>query len=536
MAVIKHEPPDLRRHVRSEVPIRVRIRGTEYLVKDWSLGGFRVEDFPAAGLGVGDRLIAALVVPHQGLEVSFTAEVEVVRLGGEDRTLAARFLHLNPREKEALGLAMQGRHLNGEGASLLESLARIDIPVTATAAVPTEREAPRPGRLRLALRRLFFTLFYWALGLGLAAVVGVTLYWHFFRLDLEYSVVSLPLYPVISQDVARCQEVYVKEGDAVRAGQPLFRVEDDVLTRDLELAEVQFAATKVDLETAEARVKKEREQVARYQGLTEAKRDRAQAQVESLDRQAKIARRLLDRALRVTESGATSQEDIDRREMTLAGLEGGLLQARAELRIAEQAVETLKHGEFYDQRRLVGDLPQYLVNLDDARERHRVAAKRLEFTRARAKRLTYHAPFDGRVVKLLKTPGGTMSRGEAVAILEKAGDEPVIDGFVTQDDASSLSLGTRADIWVPALDKTYQGQVVKIDRTSGFLTEMQAHLKDSQLRYNWRGQQDRSAYVQLAFTEPLTADEKKALAGGMPAVVTVGKQPALLHRLRSLFD
>src|SRR5437764_1131463 len=166
MAVIKHEAPDLRRHVRCEVPIRVRIRGTDYLVKDWSLGGFRVEDFPAAGLDVGDRLFAGLVLTYQGLEVSFTAEVEVVRLSG--------------------------------------------------------------------------------------------------------------------------------------AGQSLFRVEDDVLTRDLELAGVQLAATKVDLDTAEARVRKEREKVARYRGLTEAKRNRAQAQVESLGRQAKAARAMLERAQKLT--------------------------------------------------------------------------------------------------------------------------------------------------------------------------------------------------------------------------------------------
>src|SRR5215471_19338968 len=117
MAVIKHEAPDLRRHVRSEVPIRVRIQEIDYLVTDWSLGGFRVEDFPAAGLSVGDRLFAALALPHQGLEVSFTAEVEVVRLCGAGRALAARFLHLNPREKEVLSRAMGG-DLNGEGASL----------------------------------------------------------------------------------------------------------------------------------------------------------------------------------------------------------------------------------------------------------------------------------------------------------------------------------------------------------------------------------------------------------------------------------
>ncbi len=509
---------------------------TDYLVADWSLGGFRVEDFSAVGLDIGDRLFAGLVLPYRGLEVSFAAEVEIVRLGNAGRTLVARFTHLNPREQEVLRRVMGGSGPDIDGADLVASLADVECPATPTTAVPTDREAPPRGRLGVALRRLFFTLFYLVLGMTLATVIGVALFWHFFRIELEYSVVSLPLYPVISQDVARCQELYVKEGDTVRAGQPLFLVEDDVLTRDLELAEVQFATTKVDLETAEGRVQKEKEKVARYQGLTEANRDRARAQVEKLTRQARAARTQLERVQRLTVRGASAQEEIDQRELTLAGFEGSLLEAQADLKIAEQAVETIKHGEFYDQRRLVGDLQQYLVNLDDARERHNVAAKALEYTRTRVKRLTYHAPFDGRVVKLLKPTGGTMSRGEAVAILEKTGDEPAIDGFVTQDEANALSLGTQVTIWVPALDKTYQGQVVKIDRTSGFLTEMQAHLKDSQLRYNWRGENDRSAYVQFAFTEPLTAEEKEQLGGGMPTVVTVEKQPALLRRIRSLVE
>ena len=61
-----------------------------------------------------------------------------------------------------------------------------------------------PSRVGLLLRRVFWSLVYWTVGLAVGAVAAVVLYFHFFRLDLEYSVVTLPLYPVISQDVARC--------------------------------------------------------------------------------------------------------------------------------------------------------------------------------------------------------------------------------------------------------------------------------------------------------------------------------------------
>src|SRR5262249_41396875 len=344
-------------------------------------------------------------------------------------------------------------------------------------------------------RRTFFTLFYWTIGIALGLVIALTLYWYFCRLDLDYSVVSLPLYPVISQDVARCKEMHVKEGDAVRLGQPLFRLEDDVLTRDVEVAEDQFAVAKVDLQTAEGRVQKEKERLALYKGITQSRLEKAQAQVEGLTRQVKAAQAQAARTKLLVGQRSASQEEVDRIELVVAGLDANLGLQKAEKQIAEQALESLKHGDFYDGRRLVGDLQQFLVNLDDARERYNVAKERVKQARNRVARLTYHAPFDGKVVKLLKVVGGTINRGEALAVLEKAGEEPVIDCFVTQDDANSLALGTKATAWIPALNRTYHGQIVKIDRTSGFLTEMQTHIRESQLRYNWRGQEDRSAYV-----------------------------------------
>jgi multidrug efflux pump subunit AcrA (membrane-fusion protein) len=536
MAIVKAEVPDLRRHVRNELPIGVCVRGIPCTVKNWSLGGFRLDDSSVDGLCLGDRLFAQFTLPYQGLDVSFTTEVEIVRLANEGKAEAARFVSLNTREKEVLSYAMLGGSRNGQRASLIEALARIDIPVSPTQAVPTPREAPPVNTLVQTCRRAIYSLLYWCLGIMLGLTIATILYWYFCRLDLEYSIVSLPLYPVISQDVARTEEMHVKEGDSVHSGQALFRVADDVLSRDVELAEIQHATAKVDLQTAQGRVQKEKELLTLYPEVIAAKLEQARGQVSALTKQVQVGKVMLARAVDLASRKSSSAEAVNALELALAGFEKELALQNGEVRIAEQALNALEKGSYYNSRQLVGDLPQYLVNLEDARERFKVADERVKLARDRARRLTYSAPFDGKVVKLLKGVGGTMNRGETIAILEKVGEMPVIDCFVTQDDVNALSLETKASIWVPALSRTFQGQVVKIDRTSGFLTEMQAHVKESQLRYNWRGQQDRSAYVQIAFTEELSAKAWKELAGGMPAIVSVAKTPTLWQRFQSLWQ
>src|SRR5262249_38805848 len=152
---------------------------------------------------------------------------------------------------------------------------------------------------------------YLTLGLAVGTIILLVLYFHFFRLDLEYSVVSLPLYPVISQDVGRCQEVFVKEGDTVKQGQELFRVEDDVITRDLEVAELQLAAAKIDLDTAQGRVDKEREKNALYSNISNDKLNSTSSLVEALDIQLKQAKSQLERERTLFFTRTSTQQAVE---------------------------------------------------------------------------------------------------------------------------------------------------------------------------------------------------------------------------------
>src|SRR5262245_13641799 len=153
MVVIKHEAPDLRRHVRTQAPVEVQIKDMLYCVTDWSLGGVRIDDFLVETTQVGDRVAAKFTVRCHGLEVSFTKEIEVVRLFG-DVGMAARFLDLNPREREVLEMAGRQESKNGE----VPGPPGVPPPMTPTSSLPTAGEAPLPNRWGLALRRVFFTL------------------------------------------------------------------------------------------------------------------------------------------------------------------------------------------------------------------------------------------------------------------------------------------------------------------------------------------------------------------------------------------
>src|SRR4030095_6270237 len=85
----------------------------------------------------------------------------------------------------------------------------------------------------------------------------------------------------------------------------------------------------------------------------------------------------------------------------------------------------------------------------------------------------YRAPFDGVVMRVFKSVGMTVDRGEPVLILSKAGEEPHIDASLTQEEAGRIAMGISAVASVPALGKRYNVEVVMVDRTSGFLKEIQ---------------------------------------------------------------
>ena len=88
---IKRERPDQRRHHRVSAPLYVTCNGERLRAADWSLGGLRLEGFPAAVPDVGTEVALRLTLPFQGFDVSFDIKAEVVRNAPATGMFAVRY-------------------------------------------------------------------------------------------------------------------------------------------------------------------------------------------------------------------------------------------------------------------------------------------------------------------------------------------------------------------------------------------------------------------------------------------------------------
>src|SRR5262249_7505916 len=138
----------------------------------------------------------------------------------------------------------------------------------------------------------------------------------------------------------------------------------------------------------------------------------------------------------------------------------------------------------------------------------------------------YVAPFAAVVAKVFKSRGMTVDRGEALVILRQTGTEPYIDAYLTQDQAEQLAPGSRATAFITATGKSYPVKLVAVDRTAGFLKEMQTP-KLQEPAFQWRNVEDRSAYARLAFIG-LSAAESESISPGLPVSVTIPRRRSFL--------
>jgi len=92
----------IRSDTRFYVPIIVTVNGTDYVVSDWSAGGFKLNHFDR-NFQVNDCLPIHLSFNFQGgLQISLDLQAEIVWRSSKTRTTGFRFLNIRASEKELI--------------------------------------------------------------------------------------------------------------------------------------------------------------------------------------------------------------------------------------------------------------------------------------------------------------------------------------------------------------------------------------------------------------------------------------------------
>jgi HlyD family secretion protein len=229
----------------------------------------------------------------------------------------------------------------------------------------------------------------------------------------------------ISSDVSgEIVELYVKEGDSVKAGQILAKIDPEAYVSAVERAEASVNASKSELARSNSAI------------------ENATAQIEQIKAQLENTRRIHERNKKLKADGIISTQDFEASESNLAQIEANLKSAEASYRSAQQGSKSAEYNVASSQ------------------------ASRKEIQTSLS-RTTISAPTSG-IISVLNVEQGE----RVVGTIQMTGTEMMrIANFnsmevrveVSENDILRVSLGDTADIEVDAyLDKKFKGIVTEM--------------------------------------------------------------------------
>lgn len=246
-----------------------------------------------------------------------------------------------------------------------------------------------------------------------------------------------------AEQMGRITEILVEEGESVKKGQVLARLETIQPAADVDAQKAALALLRTDLRAADAAIATN-EATQRAQ---EAALERAEAELEQADV-------LYERAASLVEDGLIAREEFDRR--------------RAALRTARAMVAEAEAN----QGTLEAQRQELLARQAGAKERIAQAEAQLRRVRDVLRRYTTVSPIDGIVTDLPVRVGETVVPGiqnSSASLIITIADMSVItaEALVDETDIVNVRLGQTAEISVDALpDEVLLASVTEIGNTA----------------------------------------------------------------------
>ncbi len=237
----------------------------------------------------------------------------------------------------------------------------------------------------------------------------------------------------ISSDVSgEIVELFVREGDSVRSGQVLARVDPEAYDSQVERAQAGVNGAKASLANALSQV------------------ESAKAQVEQVQAQLTNARDIHRRNERLFQEGVISEQEFESSQTNVRSLESNLNASEANVRSAQQSARSAE----FQIKSAEATLKELSTSL---------------------KRTTIYASMGGIISKLNvekgeRVVGTSMMAGTEILRIADL-QEMEVQVEVTENDLPRISLGQSVDIDIDAyLNRVFKGTVVEIAHTANIAT------------------------------------------------------------------
>jgi HlyD family secretion protein len=277
--------------------------------------------------------------------------------------------------------------------------------------------------------------------IAIVVVVGGILaykYWKSSQSALPAGIVSgngrleAKLSDASAKEPLRVKEVLVDEGDLVKPGQVLVRLDTVTLEAEMAKNEAAVATAREEFTAAKGAIATANADVAAAKADIAA----ANAAIEQQQGEIKLAQTEADRQRRMLAENATSQALFDTRQTALATAKSTLtsIQAQADAAQARAGAAQARAATAQSQA-------------DAAQRQIEVAQAQVEVTKSRIKDATLISPITGRVLYRLVEPGEVLGAGGKALTLVDLSDV-YMEIYLPSDYAAALKTGAPARITV----------------------------------------------------------------------------------------
>ena len=241
---------------------------------------------------------------------------------------------------------------------------------------------------------------------------------------------------------AKCTAVYVRAGDAVKAG-------DAICTLDLGSTIASYNAAKISYDSSAASYSQQQEVFDQQIAMTEQ-------QIELYEKTVALQEKTLENAKALLEIGAASQLEVDQAELELERakleLDGLKLQILSTKAQRDSTLSQLRAGmESYRS-----NLEQLGLVMDNVDSKGNVIA-----------------PVSGTLASLAATEGGFVSANYPVAVISGA-EQMKVTVYVSEALVPKLAIGDAAHVSVASAGVEFTGVVRSVEQTANAQTKLYA--------------------------------------------------------------
>jgi len=312
-----------------------------------------------------------------------------------------------------------------------------------TAAAQDQRPAPEGSLAQRRQKNIW-------VGLGVLAVLalGIAGYWFFFMrgtVTTDDARFGGHLVDVAPEIYGRIVEITVHEGQSVRQGDTIFRLDPSSAEAAAHQAEAALVSARASFASAQAKYDKA------VNGSRPEEIRAAEATLKRLQNQEELARLELTRTENLTKTGAAAQDALDNALSTYES-------ARQSRDNAGQNLALLQQGSRAE------DVAAAKADVALAESRIAEAVAAVAHARSELEHYTLRAPFDGWVARRWLDAGATPMPSQAVVSLFDPSTLRV-DANIEEKYLYQIQIGDEADLAIDAYpDLHLKGRIVEILR------------------------------------------------------------------------